>query len=190
MEIKKFLATYRGLLWENRLYRWVVLLLLVSNLLLVVLLRSNQAVVLVPPTLEKEAKVEARKADRAYLEAWGLFFATLLGNVTPKNIDFVTASLQRYMAPSVYNELTQVLVEQARMIKSGTLTLSFTPQDLQVEGNQVKVRGVASVYGPGGKLQGFTRVYEFSIAIRNYSPVLTDLQVQDQQPGGKKEEEP
>lgn len=191
MEIKKFFETYSGMLLENRIYRWVLILLLLSNLVLVVLLRSNQTVVLVPPTLEKEAKIGTRQADRAYLEAWGLFFATMMGNVTPRNIDFTLASLQRFMAPDIYQEMSQSLIEQAKTIKAGNFALSFAVQELAYDeaDHKVKVKGQSSLHGPFGKAQSQTRTYEFQIDIRNYGPVIRDVVVHDQkQPGEEKEE--
>lgn len=189
MEIKKFFSTYSGMLLENRIYRWVLILLLVSNLVLVVLLRSNQVVVLVPPTLEKEAKVGARQADRGYLEAWGLFFAMLMGNVTPRNVDFVLANLQRYMAPDIYQEMSHSLIEQAKAIKAGNFAASFTVQQIDCEeGGRVMVRGQAMLHGPFGKSQHLTRTYEFAIAVKNYVPVLTDVLVHDQKQPGEQEE--
>lgn len=189
MDIKKFFSTYSGMLLENRIYRWVLILLLVSNLVLVVLLRSNQVVVLVPPTLEKEATVGARQADRGYVEAWGLFFATLMGNVTPRNIDFVLSNLQRYMAPDIYQEMSQSLIEQAKTIKSGNFAMSFTVQEIVCEeGGRVKVRGQAMMHGPFGKSQNIARTYEMVIAIKNYAPVLLDVLVHDQKQPGEKEE--
>lgn len=189
MDIKQFFSTYSGILLENRIYRWVLILLLVSNLVLVVLLRSNQVVVLVPPTLEQEAKVGLRQADRGYLEAWGLFFATLMGNVTPRNIDFVLANLQKYMSPGIYQEMSQAMIEQAKAIKSGNLAVSFTIQEIVCEeGGRVKVRGQFMMHGPFGKSQNATRTYEFAIAVKNYAPVLTDVLVHDQKQPGEKEE--
>jgi conjugal transfer pilus assembly protein TraE len=190
MDIKKFFANYSGVLLENRIYRWVLLLLLVSNLVLVVLLRSNQTVVLVPPTLEKEVKVGHKQGDRAYLEAWGLFFATLMGNVTPRNIDFIMATLQRYMAPAIYQEMSQAMLEQAKTIKSGNLAVSFTVQEIVVlEGqSRVQVKGQMAMHGPFGRSQNLGRTYEIAIAVRNYAPVITDVLVHDQkQPGEDKE---
>ena len=188
MDIKKFFATYSGVLQENRIYRWVLVGLLVSNLVLVVLLRGNQTVVLVPPTLEQEAKVGQKQADRAYLEAWGLFFATLMGNVTPRNIDFVLANLQRYMAPTIYQEMSQAMLEQAKAIKSGNYAMSYAVQEIVYEeGGRVLVKGQATMHGPFGK-QALGRTYEFAIAIRNYAPVITDVLVHDQKQPGEKEE--
>ncbi len=190
MEIKKFFETYSGMLLENRIYRWVVVVLLLSNLVLVVLLRSNQTVVLVPPTLEREAKVGARQADRGYVEAWGLFFATLMGNVTPRNIDFVLTNLQRYMAPAIYQEMSQTMVEQAKALKSGNYAMSFTVQEIVYEDvGKVHVRGQAVMHSPLGKSQILPRTYEFQIAVRNYTPVLLDVLVHDQKQAGSKEEE-
>jgi len=188
MDIKKFFSSYSGVLLENRIYRWVLLLLLVSNLVLVALLRSNQTVVLVPPTLEKEVKVGHKQGDRAYLEAWGLFFATLMGNVTPRNVDFVMANLQRYMAPNIYQEMSQAIYEQARTIKSGNLTTSFTVHEIVVmEDDRVQVSGQMAMHGPFGRSQNLGRTYEFAIAVRNYAPVITDVLVHDQKQPGEEE---
>lgn len=166
---------------ENRIYRIVVVLLLVSNIILVILVQRSQTVVLVPPALKTEAKVCLKHADRPYLEAWGLFFAMLMGNVTPRNIDFIVQSLQQYMSPGIYQELTQEMFEQAKSIKESSLTLSFNAQEVVYDEatKRVKVRGQSVLRGTHGKPETMNRTYDMAIEIRNYGPVLTDVSAVD-----------
>jgi len=193
MDIKKFFSTYTGMLLENRLYRLVLVLLLLINLALVVLMQRNQTVVLVPPDLRQEARVGLKHADRNYLEAWGLFFATLMGNVTPRNIDFIMESLERYMAPDIYQEMAKSMYDQAKSIKQGNLTLSFSAQEVAYDEStkRVKVRGQTVIRGTYGKPQGMNRTYDMAIEIRNYGPVLTDVAALDQVlPGQSPDQDP
>ncbi|HAY23338.1 TraE/TraK family type IV conjugative transfer system protein [Desulfobacca acetoxidans] len=193
MDFKKFFSTYSGMLMENRMYRWVLILLLISNLVLVVMLQRSQTVVLVPPLLKTEAKIGLNHADRAALESWGLFFVQLMGNVTPRNIDFIMESLQRYMAPDVYQDMTQAMYEQAKAVKSSNLTMSFNVQEVAYDesSHRVKVKGQAVMRGPYGKPMTANRTYDLAIDIKNYTPVLTALTVLDQaMPGEEKEPGP
>ena len=108
---------------------------------------------------------------------------------SPRNIDFVLASLQRYIAPSIYQEMSQAMLEQAKAIKAGNYAMSFAVQEIVYEeGQRVLVKGQATMHGPFGK-QTLSRTYEYAIAIRNYAPVITEVLVHDQQkqPGEEKE---
>ena len=181
MDFKNFFKTYNGVLEENRIYRWVVVLLLILNMVLVVVAQRSHTVILVPPTLKKETKVSFRHADRNYKEAWGFFFANMLGNVTPSNIEFIQDALQRYMAPRAYQEISSALYEQAKSIKNGNMTISFAAREVSFDENEdrVQVKGQISMRGSNGKAQTINRVYSMDIQINDFAPIITDLAIQD-----------
>ena len=191
MDFKSFFTTYNGVLEENRIYRWVVVLLLISNIILVLVAQRSHTVVLVPPTLKHETKVGLRKADRNYKEAWAFFFANMLGNVTPRNVDFIQEALQHYLAPTAYQEMTQALYLQAKSIKNGNMTLSFAAHEVSFDETEdrVQVKGQIILRGANGKEQKINRTYAMGMQINNYTPVITDLEIIDGNPNATQNQE-
>ncbi|MHB9072008.1 MAG: TraE/TraK family type IV conjugative transfer system protein [Desulfobaccales bacterium] len=190
MNFKKFLSSYSGIRQENLFYRVVCVVLLAANLLLgVAVLSRKEVVVLVPPLLKEQAKVSLKKADQKYQESWALFFALLLGNVTPRNIEFVAAEIEKYLAPSVYQDLMKDIYEQAKGIKEVNLSTTFEPRELVYDDKtqHVLVKGQMVMRGAFGKPQNLGKTFEFGIAVNNYYPEITFLNAYDKKP---KEEKP
>lgn len=178
MEWRRFFSTYRGLLRENRIWRTLSVCLVLSNLILTVVAFSrHETVVLVPANLTKEVRVGVNVGDRAYRESWGLFFSLLLGNVTPKTIDFVLERTGKYLAPNIYQETLKEMYAQAQQLKTNNLTISFEPTevDFDEEKDRVLVKGVAMLRGAYGAPQALARTYELGIKVKDYQPVLTYL---------------
>lgn len=150
--------------------------LLAANILLASsVLFQKPTVVLVPPDLEKPAKVGAKSADAAYIEAWALFAGNLLGNVTPGSVDFVRNALGRLVSPDIYHGVASLLETQARQIKDDNVTLSFIPAQVMFEPETglVFVTGTARLTGASGHSKREERTYEFRIAAREHAPVIT-----------------
>lgn len=190
MNFKKFLSSYSGIRQENLFYRVVCVVLLAANLLLgVAVLSRKEVVVLVPPLLKEQAKVSLKKADQKYQESWALFFALLLGNVTPRNIEFVAAEIEKYLAPSVYQDLMKDIYEQAKSVKEVNLSTTFEPRELVYDDKtqHVLVKGQMMMRGAFGKPQNLGKTFEFGIAVNNYYPEITFLNAYDKKP---KEEKP
>lgn len=188
MDFKKFLSSYSGIRQENLFYRVVCVALLAANLLLgVAVLSRKEVVVLVPPLLKEQARVSLKKADQKYQESWALFFALLLGNVTPRNIEFVASEVERYLAPSVYQNLMKDIYEQAKSVKEVNLSTTFEPQQLVYDDKtqHVLVKGQMVMRGAFGKPQSLGKTFEFGIAVNNYYPEITFLNAYDK----KSEEE-
>mgnify|MGYP005823442525 CR=1 FL=1 len=188
MAFKGFFSSYAGVMRENRLWRGLTVALVLANLVLgVVALQRRETVVLVPANLTREVRVGAGVGDRAYRETWGLFYALLLGNVTPKTIDFVVERVGKSLAPGIYQETMKAMYEQAKNVKLNNLAISFEPQEVAFDEKtaRVLVKGVALLRGAYGAPRVMTRVYELGLEVRDYQPVLTYLSSYER----KKEEE-
>jgi conjugal transfer pilus assembly protein TraE len=190
MDFKKFLASYSGIRQENFYYRVICAGLLITNLLLgVAVLSRKEVVVLVPPLLKEQAKVSLKKADQKYQETWALYFALLLGNVTPRNIEFVAAEIEKYLAPAIYQDLMKSIYEQAKDIQEANLSTTFEPRELVYDDKtgHVLVKGQMVMRGTFGKPQNLSKTFEFGIAVQNYYPQIISLDAYDKKP---KEEKP
>jgi conjugal transfer pilus assembly protein TraE len=193
MDFKKFFASYSGLRQENWFYRVVCLVLLGANLLLgVAVLSRREVVVLVPPSLDNRVKISLSRADRKYQESWALFFALLLGNITPQNLQFTLNEVEKYLAPSIYHDLINQIYEQAKGIKEADIATSFVPRELVYDGktNHVLVKGQMEMRGAFGKPQDMGKIFEFGIAVHNYYPQITYLDAYSKKPKEKPKEKP
>lgn len=129
MRLARFLATWRGLTLENRFHRVALLGLVASNLVsTVALLHAERTVVLVPPGLERPVEVARESASREVKEAWALYLAELLGNVSPANAEFLQRALEPLLAPDLRRAVTEVMAYQVREIQRESVTLTYLPR--------------------------------------------------------------
>jgi conjugal transfer pilus assembly protein TraE len=190
MDFKKYLKTYSGIRTENVYYRVICGVLLLSNLILgAAVFSRKETVVLVPPALKEPVKVSLRKADQKYQESWALFFSLLLGNITPRNVEFVATEIEKYLAPSLYHSVMKDVVEQAQVVKETNLSTTFEPRQLVYDDKtgHLLVKGQMQMRGAAGKPQTVGKTFEFGIAVRNYYPQIDFLDAYDKKP---KEEKP
>jgi conjugal transfer pilus assembly protein TraE len=199
MDFKKFFSTYSGIKKENFFYRVVCLVLLASNLLLgAAAFARKEAVVLVPPGLKERVELTAGKADRKYQETWALFFALLLGNVTPRNVEFVVEELEKYLAPAIYQDLLKDVFDQAKSVKEANVSTSYEPQQVAFDEKtgRVTVKGNLVMRGAMGKTHSQGKTYEIGVAVKNYYPQIVFIDAYDVKPkeekpdGGKKKDRP
>jgi conjugal transfer pilus assembly protein TraE len=178
MDFKRFFSSYSGVIQENRIWRALALVLVTANLVLgTVAFSRRETVVLVPANLSKEVRVGVAVGDRDYRETWGLFFAQLLGNVTPKTIDFVLERVGKCLSPGIYQETLKAMYAQAKELKVNNLAISFEPAEVAYDEktDRVLVKGIALLKGAFGAPQTLARTYELGIEVRDYRPVLTYL---------------
>jgi conjugal transfer pilus assembly protein TraE len=182
---KKFFASYSGIRQENWFYRVICGVLVVANLILgIAVLSRKELVVLVPPGLKQETKVGQSVGDRHYQEDWGLFFALLVGNITPRNVGFVVEEMEKFLAPTVYHDLIKDIYEQAKGIKESNVSTTFEPRELTYDDKtgHVLVKGQMVMRGSYGKPQSVGKTFEFGIVVRNYSPQITYMAAYSQKP--------
>ena len=180
MRLAEFLHTWHGLQWEKRWSRVLLLGLVLSNLLLAWLAsRQETAVVLTPLMLTEPVTVARRQADASYKITWGLFFAQLLGNVTPGNADLILPALDPLLAPALYQPVHDAVAEQLALFAREQLTTRYEPRTAQYDpaSDSVSISGVLTTRGATGTAQRSERSYTLRIAVANYRPQLTSLQV-------------
>lgn len=180
MTLADFLATWRGLTLENRLHRLAVLGLIGTNLITAVaLLRADHTVVLVPPVLEGQISVTRERASQEVKEAWALFVAELLGNVSPSGAEFIQQAVDPLLAPALRRPVLEVMAEQIREIQRERVSMSFNVRAIAYDPptDKVFVTGVQTTSGPGGKPVARTRTYELIVGFAHYRPVIRHLDV-------------
>jgi conjugal transfer pilus assembly protein TraE len=195
MDWRQYFSTLKGALLENKIWRIIVLGLVASNLVLSIMALGNrETFVPLPANLTKEVRVGLNVGDRAYKETWGLFFAMLLGNVTPKTIDFVLERTGKYLSPNIYQDTLKDMYAQAKQLKTNNLTISYEPVevDFDEKTGRVLVKGIALMRGSYGAPQALQRTYELGIEVRDYQPILSYLSAYERKEeveGGKEQKD-
>jgi conjugal transfer pilus assembly protein TraE len=101
MKIKKMQNTMEGLKSLRNFQTLSIACLSVSVLLLTFnQMGQHETTRLVPPNLDKAVKVGWNNADDEYIKSFGLYASTLMGNVTPKNVNFIADSVSASLVGS------------------------------------------------------------------------------------------
>ena len=192
MDYAGFWHSYNGLKQTRFILEIMLLPTVVANVVLAITLFSHRdAVRLVPPHLNDEVKIISGKSTESYTRAWGLFLAELIGNISPRNIEFVQKSLEPMISPGVYRQITDILNVQSQQIMVDHISITFEPKSVtyEKETNLVFVTGQSQIKGPTGTPRIFLRTYEFEITMDGFRPMLKWIEMYEGNPRDKKERE-
>ncbi|MEQ9418091.1 MAG: TraE/TraK family type IV conjugative transfer system protein [Salinisphaeraceae bacterium] len=176
MDIKQLRRTWSGMRAEIRIHQFVTPMALSLALLTTIgWMSSKEVAVLVPPNLDETVRVSQSSADGGYKKAWGVYAATLMGNITPSNAEFIAGTLENIMSPRVYQAIRESLAQQVDRIKRDGLSVAFNPRSVnyEVETGKVFIDGWLQLTGSSGETKRTQRVYEYEFDIRAGSPVIT-----------------
>ena len=178
MKHSNFSSKWLSLHDSNQFLRICSLTMLGINFILVIgVLNKDHAIVLVPQNLSGQAEIAQNKASEGYKKSWGMYAATLLGNVTPENADFVLDSLHGMVTPEIKSIISDQVREDMDTLKAEKVTSSFEIKKIsyEPETDKVFVTGKNWITGAGTRSESSSQTFEFNIDIRNYSPIITHL---------------
>lgn len=180
MNLKKFTASFDQMMTTTFVSLITNVVLAVAVSLLVWNKVTEEPIIqLVPPNLTAEAKVGARSADAAYLMSFGLYVASMTGNVTPKNVLFVADAISPFIDSRIYPEVRKQMFALAAdpTFKERGGSVSFEAQDISYDApsNKVFVIGEQISKTTSGEQQRSRYVYELVIEIKNRQPMVMDI---------------
>lgn len=156
--------------------------LLVSNIILAAgmvyglasISGERERIVLVPPMLDAKAEVAWNSANREYIKGFGMYIATLVGNIQPKSSTVVLDAVSAFMDPIIYTEFRRqllTLIEDPVFKASGSV-ITFQPNSIQYEPetNRVFVGGTLITATSGSQKYQKQVTYEMGITIREGRP--------------------
>lgn len=180
MNLSNYFKSYKGALEANRYSRVLIILLGISNVVLgIAVSMKDRTVVMVPPTLEQEAWVASTDGSMSLRESWATYVATLLGNVTPRSINQVGPMLGKIIYPGAYKEVMESLAVLKKEVETEQLEIQFSPTGVFniPSKNQVAVSGEFRMRSARGAEKKFIRTYLIGMAIRNYAPSVTSIDI-------------
>ncbi len=185
MDIKRFQTSWAAMVAERNLHRIATPALAIAVLLLIMALVNNKPlVILVPPKLTEQVRISMDSADEAYKRSWGLFVATMIGNVTPGNAEYLLRNVEGLLSPRVYQSIKENLADQVQRIKRESMSITFNPREIQYEiaTDRVFVFGRATITGSSGEKAEEARTYEFEIDMVNGIPQVTYFDLYSDKP--------
>lgn len=182
MDLKAYLETWKGARAENRFSRAIIVaLLLVVVVQAIALYVKDTTVVLVPAGMDTKGEVSSDSADPAMQASWGIFIATILGNITPQSADAIPRLVAPYLHPSIHHSVIAQITDDAAQIKREDVTAEFSPAAARWEPsiNAVLVSGDSVLRGPRGDEKRQYRTYMLRFGVQNHRVTLRNLRVVD-----------
>lgn len=185
MNYKNFASTFLSLQKSNDFMKIVCLCLLAINLITVVgWLKKDSSVILIPPELSEKSEVSKNKASEGYKKSWAMYTATLIGNITPENADFVLDSFGGMVTGEIRQVVSEHIAQELDTLKQEKVSSSFeiVRVTYEPESDKVFVTGRNRMTGAGGKSTPTEQTFEFKIDVKQYSPIITQMASYEGQP--------
>ena len=162
-----------------------ILLLACAALTLTVLIcvgsltSRHDRIVVVPPGLSGPVAIDWGKADVEYMKSFAIFYATLLGTITPRNAEYVADRLSAMTATNSYPLIRKSILSMAKdpsFANSGSATNFVSNQVInEPETGKVFVVGDNQIYSGFGHPKITPVVYEMDISIIEGRPIVSSV---------------
>ncbi|MGN5148475.1 TraE/TraK family type IV conjugative transfer system protein [Aeromonas enteropelogenes] len=89
---------------------------------------TKPTVIIKPPVLTGEIRIEDGLPNKEWQESWALYLSHMLGNINPRNVDFVTRTTISLLSPKLQMSKEADIRRMVEMMKMSNLTQSFEVQ--------------------------------------------------------------
>lgn len=180
---------YSDLKQAKLMYRMTIAALSIAILILVIMLQGKKTeVVVMPPDYYEPVIVDGSYANRSYTASHALAIAVMLGNISPRNVDFVTEKFMKMLSPRLQSMLYGALDTEAKLLLRKRARQTFEVDDVMFrnEDNLVWVWGTkTTMVGPNSAKDSFT--YEFRLEPNNGIPKITHFDAYPGKPNIKRQ---
>lgn len=166
---------YTDLKKARLMYRITIAALSVAVLFLVVMVSGKKTeVVVMPPDYYEPVIVDGNYANHSYTAGHAIAIAVMLGNISPRNVDFVTEKFMRMLSPRLQSMLTNALDTEAKLLVRRRARQTFEVDDVMFRNadNIVWIWGTKSTT-VGANTAKDTFTYEFRLEPNNGIPKIT-----------------
>lgn len=178
MLYKNFSSKWLSLEKSNKFLKIIILLLISLNLLSIYgWLKKDTLIILMPPDLSEKSELSRNKASEGYKKSWAMYAATLIGNVTPENADFVLDAFGGMVSGEIRQMVVEQIAQELDALKEEKVTSTFeiVRVTYEPETDKVFISGRNIMIGAGGKSTPSNQTFEFIIDVKQYSPSITHM---------------
>ena len=92
--------------------------------------QQKPTVVVKPPVLLGDIKIEDGLPNADMKRSWGLFIANTIGNVTPRNVEFASKVVASFLSPELQDATSKSIRQMAQIMKLRGVYQDFNIQDV------------------------------------------------------------
>ena len=166
---------YSDLMQSKKAYHITIGSLSIAVLILVFMVSSKSTeIIVMPPDYFEPVIIDDGYANQSYAAGHAVGIALLMGNISPKNVDFVTTSLSKKLSPALQVSLTSALETEAKLIKRRRARQIFEVEDVMFR----NADGIVWVWGTKETTIAANTIrepftYEMRIVPNHGSPKIT-----------------
>lgn len=135
---------------------------------------THERLVIIPPHLDSQVEIAWTTANKEYLKSFGLYIATLVGNLQPRSSTVVIDAVSVFMDPAIYTEFRRqaLSIIEDPIFKTSGSVMSFQPSTIQFEAETSRVFVTGSLITKSGMNQEKQKLvtYEIGLVIREGRP--------------------
>lgn len=153
-----------------------VIALVVIALLAFTLSKKNERIVVVPTTVNKAFEIQWEQASTEYYKEMALWFAGMMGQVTPKTVAHTARTLEPFIAPNIRKQVTEGLHASVALMPTKVNYVAwFLPSEHSYEPQTRKyfVTGRLSSSLTSSNRSDKKVTYEFKFRMIDGKPVVT-----------------
>jgi|GEM_PF-1771845 len=133
----------------------------------------HERIVLIPPHLDNRAEVAWNSASKEYIKSFGMYVATLVGNIQPRTSTVVLDAVSSFMDPAIYVDFRRQvasIIEDPSFKQAGAVMI-FQPSTVQFEPETSRVFVTGSlITKSSGQDRQKSVTYEMGVRIRDGQP--------------------
>jgi conjugal transfer pilus assembly protein TraE len=164
--------------WSQAMVTDNIKTLTILGLTVVILLQQfviNRAPVEVkinPTTLTETAIVRGNDANPVYKQSWALAMAELVGNINPKNVEFMKDAIVPILSPRLQVDLSRQIDETVTIIRAKNITQIFIVNNMyhNTKNDVIYIWGDKKSFIGNEAASSVKWTYEFKIGVHNGSP--------------------
>lgn len=145
--------------------------------------QHNIDVTITPAVIEDKLVIGKTSANENYLNSFGMYVATLMGNITVTNAPFVADTLSLFIDSSVYPQIRKTILAAAntRAFKEAAGATKYESTSILYEAktNKVFVMGTVAVLTSIGGSPPQAITYEMELRIVDRKPTIFALEAYD-----------
>lgn len=125
--------------WSEAMVRsnWLFvtnIMLAAGVLLCVFMLLNKQPIIIVrPPVMTGEIRIEDGKPNTDWMLSWAFYAAYQLGNVNPRNVEFVAKIASMILAPNLQMDAEKNIRQLVEVMRASNITQTFTANDVKYD---------------------------------------------------------
>lgn len=168
--------SYSDIIATKKGYEITILALSLTVALLGILVFNKTVeTVVMPPDYYEAIVVNGDYANEAYSASHAMGIAGMIGNVSERNVEFVTQSFLKVLSPHLRQQVESALNAEAQILKTRKARQTFLIEDVMYEprNNITWVWGQKTLTFAGGGSHSERFTYEFRITPKHGSPRIS-----------------